>query len=103
MNHFKSTHVEDQQILSRQTLPTAVYESYQSCDPPPALNEFTQYRDDEKEGLKFYTDPTYFYHLWVEEQNELLEKRKKRVSCCSHVLWCVFSKYMFEMEVCIFI
>ena len=80
MTHFKSKHNEDQQILSRQTLPTAVYESYTSCHRPPALNDFTMYRDDGKEGLRFYTDPNYFYRLWVEEQNDLLEKRKKRVS-----------------------
>ena len=79
MSHFKSTRKEDQQILSRETLPTAVYDSYQSCDQPPALNEFTQYRDDNKEGLKFYTDPNYFYRLWVQEQNEILEKKKKKV------------------------
>ena len=88
MSHFKSKHMEDQQILSRQTLPTAVYESYTSCDQPPALNEFTQYRDDGKEGLKFYTDPNYFYRLWVEAQNELLEKKKKRVSNCTCTCTC---------------
>lgn len=80
MSHFKSARKEDQQILSRETLPTAVYDSYQSCDQSPALNEFTQYRDDNKEGLKFYTDPNYFYRLWVQEQNEILEKKKKKVS-----------------------
>ena len=79
MAHFKSGRREDQQILHRQTMPTSVADTYQHCNRPPALNEFTSYRDDDKEGLKFYTDPNYFYRLWVEEQNSLLEKRKKRV------------------------
>ena len=79
-NHFKSTRKEEQQNLSRETLPTALQEVYISCVRPPALNKFTAYRDDNKDGLKFYTDPNYFYDLWVKEQNKLLEKRKKRVS-----------------------
>ena len=53
---------------------------YRSCDPPPNLNRFTPYREDKKEGLKFYTDPNYFYDLWVKDQNKLIEKRKKKVS-----------------------
>lgn len=50
-----------------------------SCDTPPDLNKFTPYRDDKKDGLKFYTDPNYFYDLWVKDQNKLLEKKKKKV------------------------
>ena len=80
MNHFKSIRQEDQKVLSRHTLPTSVEDTYQSCDNPPTLNKFTVYRDDEKEGLKFYTDPDYFYRLWVQDQNQQLEKRRKRVS-----------------------
>ena len=49
------------------------------CEPPPDLNKFTAYRDDGKEGLKFYTDPNYFYDLWVQSQKQLLEKKKKKV------------------------
>ena len=80
-NHFKSTRKEEQQNLSRETLPTALYEVYHSCVRPPALQLFTPYRDDGREGMKFFTDPNYFYDLWVKEQNRLLEKRKKKVSC----------------------
>ena len=50
-----------------------------SCAPPPNLNQFTPYREDKKEGLKFYTDPNYFYDLWVKDQNKLIEKKKKKV------------------------
>ena len=53
--------------------------SHRSCDPPPNLNKFTPYREDKKDGLKFYTDPNYFYDLWVTEQNKILEKKKKKV------------------------
>ena len=52
---------------------------YRSCAPPPNLNQFTPYREDKKEGLKFYTDPNYFYDLWVKDQNKLIEKKKKKV------------------------
>jgi hypothetical protein len=52
---------------------------YRSCDAPPNLNQFTPYREDKKEGLKFYTDPNYFYDLWVKDQNKLIEKKKKKV------------------------
>ena len=38
------------------------------------------YRDDENEGLKFYTDPDYIYHLWIEDQNKKCEKKTKDVS-----------------------
>ena len=38
------------------------------------------YRDDENEGLKFYTDPDYIYHLWIEDQNQKFDKKTKDVS-----------------------
>lgn len=79
ISHFKSSREEEQKVLSRTTLPTSVEETYKSCDIPPSLNLFTPYRDDQKEGLTFYTDPDYFYRLWVEDQNQQLEKKKKRV------------------------
>ena len=80
MNHFRSLRTEEQKVLSRNTLPTSVEDTYKHCDVPPSLNMFTPYRDDQKEGLTFYTDPDYFYRLWVEDQNQQLEKKKKRVS-----------------------
>ena len=86
LSHFKSSMVQEQQVLSRETLPPALEESYSRCYRPPLLNEFTKYRDDEKEGLKFYTDPTYFYRLWVENQNKELERKKKKVGVLSRIL-----------------
>ena len=38
------------------------------------------YHDDEKVGLQIYTDLGYIHHLWIEDQNQRLEKRRKRVS-----------------------
>ena len=42
-----------------------------SCSPPP--------RDDGKEGLKFYTNPSYFFDLWREKMlQDTEDKRKER-------------------------
>lgn len=64
---FKSAIVFDQQIFSRATMPTAMLETYQSCDKPPPLDKLNCYREDGKDGLKFYTDPNYFFELWRQE------------------------------------
>ncbi len=56
-----------------------------SCDQPPALSKFTPYRDDGKDGIKFYTDRNYFYDLWVQQQTQAIKDRKKRVRVC---MWC---------------
>ncbi|KAK9737438.1 hypothetical protein QE152_g10728 [Popillia japonica] len=64
---FKSNIVFDQQIFSRGTMPTAMLETYKSCDKPPPLDKLNCYREDGKDGLKFYTDPNYFFELWREE------------------------------------
>lgn len=64
---FKSAVVFDQQIFSRDTMPSAMLETYKSCDKPPPLDKLNVYREDGKDGLKFYTDPTYFFELWKQE------------------------------------
>ncbi|CAG9856567.1 unnamed protein product [Phyllotreta striolata] len=64
---FKSSVVFDQQIFSRETMPTAMQETYNVCDKPPPLDKLNCYRDDGKDGLKFYTDPNYFFDLWRQE------------------------------------
>lgn len=48
-------------------MPTAMLETYNSCDKPPPLDKLNCYRDDGKDGLKFYTDPNYFFELWRQE------------------------------------
>lgn len=64
---FKSATVFDQQIFSRATMPAPMLETYQTCDKPPPLDKLNHYRDDGKDGLKFYTDPNYFFELWRQE------------------------------------
>ena len=44
-------------------------------------------RDDQKEALKFYTDPSYFFNLWKEKmlqdtEDKRKEKRKQKVHIC---------------------
>ena len=64
---FKSYSVIDQHSLDRQTLPNSLHEKYQLCDMPPQLNLLNPYREDEKEALRYYTDPGYFFELWRQE------------------------------------
>jgi WAS protein family, member 3 len=83
---FKSSVVFDQQVVARETMPSAMREQYLQCDKPPPLQKLNVYRyflcdsslncavlinqicrDDGKDGLKFYTDPNYFFDLWRQE------------------------------------
>lgn len=64
---FKSAKNFDQQIFSRSTMPAPMLETYSQCDKPPPLDILNIYRDDGKDGLKFYTDPNYFFELWRQE------------------------------------
>ncbi|CAG0885654.1 unnamed protein product [Cyprideis torosa] len=64
---FRSNVLFDQAVVSRESMPPAMKDTYLSCDPPPPLDKFTPYRDDGKDGLKFYTDPNYFFTLWKQE------------------------------------
>ena len=75
---FKSTIVTDQQVLASNTLPSAMKERYTDCDKPPRLQEMNPYRDDNKDALELYTNPTYFFKLWCEEMKKETEKKKKR-------------------------
>ncbi|KAL3995714.1 dystroglycan 1 [Sarotherodon galilaeus] len=81
---FKSSTIQDQQVVSRSSIPNPALEMYQRCDKPPPLNILTAYRDDKKDGLKFYTDPSYFFNLWKEKmlqatENKRKEKRRQKV------------------------
>ncbi|KAL3997505.1 hypothetical protein ACH3XW_11180 [Acanthocheilonema viteae] len=64
---FKSSCIIDQHTLDRQTLPSALAECYAACDPPPNLDALNPYRDDKKNALRYYTDPSYFFDLWRQE------------------------------------
>ena len=35
------------------------------------------FREDGKDCLKFYTDPSYFFELWYSEMKKDIENRKK--------------------------
>ncbi|XP_003200954.1 actin-binding protein WASF3 [Danio rerio] len=74
---FKSSTIQDQQVVSRNSIPNPVMEVYQRCDKPPPLNILTPYRDDKKDGLKFYTDPSYFFNLWKEKMLQATENKRK--------------------------
>ncbi|XP_055466979.1 actin-binding protein WASF2 [Psammomys obesus] len=80
---FRSSTVQDQKLFDRNSLPVPVLETYNSCDAPPPLNNLSPYRDDGKEALKFYTNPSYFFDLWKEKMLQdtkdiMKEKRKHR-------------------------
>ncbi|XP_005991093.1 wiskott-Aldrich syndrome protein family member 2 [Latimeria chalumnae] len=80
---FKSSTAQDQQLFVRDLLPFPVHETYNTCDPPPPLNTLSSYREDGKEALKFYTDPSYFFDLWKEKMLQdykdiIKEKRKHK-------------------------
>ncbi|KAL3052480.1 hypothetical protein OYC64_005096 [Pagothenia borchgrevinki] len=81
---FRSSTIQDQQLFDRKSLPIPLQESYQTCEEPPPLNILSSYRDDGKEGLKFYTNPSYFFDLWREKmlqdtEDKRKEKRKQKL------------------------
>lgn len=74
---FKSSSSYDQQVVSRQTIPPSIVEQYNTCDKPPPLSKLNPYRDDGKDGLKFYTDPKYFFELWKQDMLQMTEREKR--------------------------
>ncbi|XP_077340178.1 actin-binding protein WASF3 [Lithobates pipiens] len=74
---FKSSTTQDQQVVSKESIPNPVTEIYNTSDKPPPLNILTPYRDDKKDGLKFYTDPSYFFDLWKEKMLQDTEDKRK--------------------------
>ncbi|XP_043922660.1 wiskott-Aldrich syndrome protein family member 1 [Protopterus annectens] len=74
---FRSSTVQDQQLFDRRTLPIPLHETYGICEQPPPLDILTPYRDDGKEGLKFYTNPSYFFDLWREKMLQDTEDKRK--------------------------
>ncbi|KAK6299633.1 hypothetical protein J4Q44_G00296660 [Coregonus suidteri] len=74
---FKSSTAQDQQVVSTRSIPIPVKEMYNLSNKPPPLNILSKYRDDHKEGLKFYTDPSYFFDLWREKMLQDTEDKRK--------------------------
>jgi len=56
------------------------------------------FRDDGKEGLKFYTNPSYFFDLWKEKmlqdtEDKRKEKRKQKVRMLAlYSFWLIFPR-----------
>ncbi|XP_050993243.1 wiskott-Aldrich syndrome protein family member 2 [Labeo rohita] len=80
---FHSNFIQDQQLFIRVSLPQPIHETYLTCSQPPPLNNLSSYREDGKEALKFYTDPSYFFDLWKEKMLQdtkdiMKEKRKHK-------------------------
>ncbi|XP_067862790.1 wiskott-Aldrich syndrome protein family member 2 [Heptranchias perlo] len=80
---FKSSTKQDQQLFCRSSLPVPIDDTYNTCDKTPPLDILTPYREDGKDSLKFYTDPSYFFDLWKEKMLQdtkdiMKEKRKHR-------------------------
>ncbi|UYV79330.1 WASF1 [Cordylochernes scorpioides] len=71
---FKSSVIFDQQVVARSSLPAAMRDIYTQCDKPPPLDKLNPYREDGKDGLKFYTDPNYFFDLWRQEMQKETER-----------------------------
>ncbi|XP_037394055.1 wiskott-Aldrich syndrome protein family member 1 isoform X2 [Pygocentrus nattereri] len=81
---FRSSTNQDQQLFERQSLPMPLQETFNLCEQPPPLTILTPYRDDGKEALKFYTNPSYFFDLWREKmlqdtEDKRKEKRKQKL------------------------
>nr|XP_033806102.1 wiskott-Aldrich syndrome protein family member 3 isoform X2 [Geotrypetes seraphini] len=74
---FKSSTIQDQQVVSKKSIPNPVTDIYNKCEKPPPLNILSPYRDDRKDGLKFYTDPSYFFDLWKEKMLQDTEDKRK--------------------------
>lgn len=80
---FHSNLIQDQQLFIRASLPQPINDTYLTCDQPPPLEKLSPYREDGKEALKFYTDPSYFFDLWKEKMLQdtkdiIKEKRKHK-------------------------
>lgn len=63
-----------EQAFDALELPSGVKELYYACPPVPHLSDFDKYREDYKKSMKLYTDPSYFFALWLEEQKMMMEK-----------------------------
>ena len=74
---FRSKVQYDQQLFSKQTMPTAMRETYLGCDKPPPLEKMNCYRDDGKDGLKLYTNPGQYFERWRETQLKETEQLKQ--------------------------
>lgn len=75
-----------------------------AADSPSSLAFNTLvHRDDKKDGLKFYTDPSYFFDLWKEkmlQDTEDKRKEKRRQKVRSDGVRCVMTSAGGTASVC---
>ncbi|XP_061718808.1 actin-binding protein WASF3 [Cydia pomonella] len=71
---FRSSRTFQQQLFSRNSMPTAMLATYARCDRPPPLERLNEFRDDGRDARKFYTDPDYFFELWRREMLQDTER-----------------------------
>lgn len=77
---FRSSIIKDQQVIKVESRPHAISTIYQHCDEPPPLQKLNKFREDRKDSMKFYTDPSYFFELWrneMERDAAEMQRRKK--------------------------
>uniref|UniRef100_A0A3P8WWR9 WASP family member 3a n=1 Tax=Cynoglossus semilaevis TaxID=244447 RepID=A0A3P8WWR9_CYNSE len=74
---FRSSTLQDQQLLSNGSMTDAVADLYNSSDRPPPLNTLTVYREDSVDAMKFYSDPLFFFDLWRERMLQDTEEKRK--------------------------
>ncbi|KAJ8714914.1 hypothetical protein PYW08_004895 [Mythimna loreyi] len=71
---FRSARSFQQQLFSRNSMPSAMLSTYARCDRPPPLEMLNEFRDDGRDARKFYTDPDYFFELWRREMLQDTER-----------------------------
>uniref|UniRef100_A0A3B3ZUW2 Wiskott-Aldrich syndrome protein family member n=1 Tax=Periophthalmus magnuspinnatus TaxID=409849 RepID=A0A3B3ZUW2_9GOBI len=107
---FKSSTVQDQQVLSKGSTPTSVSDMYNTSDKAPPLSALTAYREDSTDAMKFYSDPSYFFDLWKEKmlqdtEDKRKERRRQRWSTlmsCQRIQYCLHSDMLFPVCICSF-
>ena len=75
----------------------AVAEMHLLNDRHWIVRSFCVYREDGKDGLKFYTDPTYFFELWRQEMlkdtERMMHDRGKKVSGSRRRKYCSWPRF----------
>lgn len=68
---FKSSTIQDQQVVSRTSVPNPVVEMYHRCDKPPPLNILSPYRSEQA-----LTHPLTFSHISLYIRSKRLNEYK---------------------------
>ncbi|KAM8898766.1 actin-binding protein WASF3-like [Spinachia spinachia] len=101
---FRSSPVQDQQVLSKGSTPSSVAQMHDSSDRPPPLGDLTAFREDSTDAMKFYSDPSYFFDLWKEKmlqdtEDKRRERRRQRVSAHLYTPLCTYLARRFSSHV----